>query len=174
MEYINTLNKFTKATLIAGLSLIIFGFIVRKAGIYFFWESSPIGWLFIIIGLVGLLANRIKYKKANGKKRLWEKIGIGFFGLILFIKTLLLFIVPFSGAYQASKEYIKTEPSIISEIGVIKSTTPKPSGSLETTNGYGTASLDIMVKGERKFIEVTVISTKNPGDAGWQVKQVIW
>ena len=67
-------SKFTKATLSIGLLFVIYGYVCRATGLYFFWESKSIGWAVIFIGLIGLLSDRVRIKKKDKKKSTLEKI----------------------------------------------------------------------------------------------------
>lgn len=77
-----------------------------------------------------------------------------------------------SDAYDAATEYLKSDPTIIDEIGDFKGFGLIPSGSVATTkiNGVesGNATFEIIVKGKRKYKDVTIDLEKAP-DKSWTV-----
>ena len=67
---------------------------------------------------------------------------------------------------------MKNNSDLKEEIGEVTGHTILPSGSIETTtdsNGtYGSASINLIIKGENKFIERIIFLTKSP-DEDWTV-----
>jgi hypothetical protein len=176
MEVFNQLNKFMKAIFIAAMLFILYGYVCRMAGIYFFWESKSIGWMLLCIAFIGLLLQRIKMKKMIRKKTIIEKTGIGFIIFTLFIKILLLAITPFTDAYAAAQQQLLNDPTIQKEIGTIHGFSIVPTGGIHTSTqtgkGNGSASITLILKGEKKFKEVTVVVTKNEDQQEWVVEEV--
>jgi len=86
-------------------------------------------------------------------------IGIAYFAfLFLFIGSAM----KNSDAYKVAISEIEKNEEIISEIGGIKDYGMMPTGSINTTNGYGEAQLNIKVIGNEKDLNVGVYLTKEP------------
>jgi hypothetical protein len=171
MEFFDQLNKFMKTILIVTALVIMYGYLCRYAGIYFFWESSYIGWLLLYTVFIGLLWQRIKMKRMIRKKPLPEKIAIGIIIFVLFIKGTLLFATPFSDAYVVAKKYLLADSAIRNEVGTIHSFSIVPEGSINTSKENdkhtGSAEITLIVKGEMKFKQVTVYLVKHDDQQEW-------
>ena len=61
-----------------------------------------------------------------------------------------------SDAAKVSKEFLRNNEKLKTEIGEVKDFGKFPTGSINTTNGDGTAQLNIKVIGERKEVNATV------------------
>jgi hypothetical protein len=172
MERIKELNNFTKTTLGLGLLLLVYGFISRIAPINFFWESISVGWGLIFLGIIGLLLSGINKRKANNRKTLWNKIGIGFICFIILIQTILIIVIPNTDAYSVSKKFIMNSEELKLEVGNIKGFGLIPTGgvSFQTdSNGEtGSANINLIIKGDRAFKSVTVFVFKDYGK-DWEV-----
>jgi hypothetical protein len=170
------LSKFTKTLLIAGLVFIIYGYLCRLANLYFFWESKSIGWTLLFIGIIGLLLNKIKIKTTENKKSIPEKIGIGLIAFILFIQTILIAVIPFTDAYSIAKISLASDQKLKSEIGNITGFGIIPTGAIQKTtdsNGeYGNATINLTVKGDKKFKDVTINVAKYADSPEWKVEGV--
>ena len=99
----NSMNRFTKILLLAGIAFTLYGYICRAAGIYFFWESKYIGWSLLFLGTITFLLSRVKRKKSQGRKSLLEKILIGILVFILSLQVVLVIVFPNTKAYLVSK-----------------------------------------------------------------------
>ena len=176
MEILKHLNKFTKTTLIIGLTLVVYGYLSRLVGLYFLWESKSIGWTILFIGLICFLSNRIKLKKSEKKKVVLEKIGIGLIVFVLFVQTLLMLIIPFTDAYYVAQSYAKNNITIKSQLGNIIGFGLIPNGSIQKTtdsNGdYGNAIINLTVKGDKKYMDVTIYVVKHIDTIVWQVEKI--
>lgn len=176
MDVFNQLSKFMKAILVAALLFTIYGYICRFAGIYFFWESKSIGWVLLFIALIGLLLQRIKMKKMINKESTGEKIAIGFIIFLLLVKTSLLVITPFTDAYAAAQKHLLNDSALQAEVGTIQGFSIIPSGKFNKSshNGRdtGSAAITLILKGEKKFKEVTVFVTKQEDQNEWVVEGV--
>ena len=176
METIKQLNKFTKTVLIAGLSLNLYGYLCRIIGIDFFWESRSIGWTLIFIGVIGFLSNRVKIKTAEKKKTLLEKIGIGIIIFILLVQTILIAVIPFTDAYSVAKTYLINDANLKTEIGNITGFGLIPTGGIQKTTDssgeYGSATINLTVKGGRAFKDITIYVVKNADSLDWRVEGI--
>mgnify|MGYP000294038924 CR=1 FL=1 len=172
----NNLSKFTKTFLAVGLIFVIYGYLSRLVGLYFFWESKSIGWAIIFIGLIGLLLDRIKIKKEKEKKSILEKIGIGVIAFILLIQTILIAVIPFTDAYSVAKEYIKNNEQLTDEIGTVNGFGLIPTGGIQKTTDsqgtYGSATINLTIKGKKKYKDVTVYVVKYADQPEWTVEQI--
>jgi len=163
-----------KIKLLFGLAivLIVFGYLVRGLDLYFFWESKPIGFVLLILSVLIILRLDITTRKSRKLKNIWSHIGFWFISFLLFVKLLMLVIIPNSDAYSAAKEYLENNSDIRAEYGEIVGLTILPSGSLEThtdSNGAsGFASINLILKGTNKFKEITVYVNKIPSE-NWAV-----
>ena len=173
METIKQLNKFTKTVLILGLTFILYGYICRQIGLYFFWESKSIGWTFFFIGIIGFLSNRIKIKTNEKKKTLLEKIGVGIIIFILVVQTVLISVISFTDAYSVAKLYIQNDVNLKNELGNITGFGLTPIGSIQKTSDasgdYGSATINLTVKGEKAFKDITIYVVKNVDSPDWKV-----
>jgi hypothetical protein len=176
MEIIKQLNKFTKTALITGLIFILYGYLCRLIGLYFFWESKSVGWTLLFIGVIGFLSNRIKIKTTEKKKTLLEKIGIGIITFILLVQTILITVIPFTDAYSVAKTYLINDTSLKTEIGNITGFGLIPTGGIQkTTNSsgdYGNATINLTVKGDKKFKDITIYVVKNVDSPEWKVEGI--
>lgn len=168
------LGKFTKLVSITGLTFVIYGYLSRLVGLYFFWESISIGWVIVFIGLISFLSSRIKTNREIGKETIPEKIGIGVIVFALLIQTILFSIVPFTDAYSEIKNHIKNNQELTRELGSIQGFGLLPTGSIQmTTNSdgsYGDATINLTIKGQKKFKDITVYATKHIEETEWIVE----
>ena len=73
-----------------------------------------------------------------------------------------------SDAYKVAISEIGQNEEILSEIGGIKDYGMMPTGSLNISNGYGEARLNIRVIGNEKDINVRVYLSKEP-NGKWEL-----
>jgi len=174
-EYIESLTKFTKITIVAAVVLIFYGFIARHTSTYFFWESKTIGFALLMIGLISLLTDDISIKKKAKKDTVIQKVGVGLIIFILFVRILFVIIIPQTDAYEVAKNYIKQSETIKNQLGEVKGFGLIPLGGIQKSsdaNGVkGSASLKIIIKGERKFKEVSVEVIKK-ANSDWKVETI--
>ncbi|PWG06162.1 RDD family protein [Polaribacter aquimarinus] len=93
--------------------------------------------------------------------RILVLIGIG----IVFFTFIFLFAgaaIKNSGAYKVAISEIEKNEEITSEIGGIKEYGLMPMGSVNISNGYGEAQLNIKVIGNKRDLNVGVYLTKEP------------
>jgi hypothetical protein len=173
MEPTKPLNNFTRKVLLAGLILILYGYLCRQIGLNFFWESKSIGWTLLYIGAIGFLVRRIKIKKTEKKRTLLEKIGIGILIFILLIQAGLIAMLPFTDAYPIAKAYLVNDAKLKNEIGNITGFGLTPSGGIQekkdASGEYGSVTINFIVKGDKKFKDVTIYVVKNPDSPEWKV-----
>lgn len=165
----------TKTIFLSGIALIAYGYLCRLLNIYFFWDSKTIGWIVLLIALVSYLFDLRRSRRRRGKKTIWVKIGICFFLFGLMLLPFVFFELKTSDAYQSAVEYLSSDLTTKSELGNIKGFGLVPTGSVQTItiNGAqsGEAYFDLIVKGDKKYKDVTVYLTKTP-DLFWTVTSV--
>ena len=170
------LSRFTKTFLITGMIFVTYGYICRIVGLFYFWESKSIGWAIIFIGLIGLLSDRIKIKNRSDKKTIPEKIGIGLIIFILLIQTILVSVLPFTDAYLVTKQYLNHNLELTDEVGAIERIGLIPAGEIQKTtdsNGtHGSATINLTVKGKRKYKDLTVYVIKYADQPEWIVTEI--
>jgi len=169
-------SLFTKAVLTSGALLVIYSYLCRWFGLYFFWESGSLGWSLVFIGLIGLLSDRVKAKKESNTKALFEKIGIGAIVFILFIRSILIIVIPFTDAYAIAKKYIKENGQIEEELGKVSGFGLIASGGIQKTTGpngtYGSATINLIVKGQNKYKDYSVYVVKYVDEPEWVVEGI--
>jgi len=93
--------------------------------------------------------------------RILALVGVG----IVFFTFIFLFVgsaMKSSDAYKVAISEIEQNEGILSETGGIKDYGMIPTGSINITNGYGEALLEIKIIGNEKDINVGVYLTKEP------------
>jgi hypothetical protein len=174
-EFTEKLRTYTKISIISGIGLLLFSLIVQKTGIYFFWESSWIGYTILLIGILLLLIDWKNIRKSKNLKTIWNKIGIGIVIFLLIVKTVVSIILPRTDAYEIAKSEIKSNNQITNEIGEIERISFIPTGGIQVSKDsqgeYGSATISFILKGNEKFKIVTILVTKYP-DTDWIVEQI--
>ncbi len=159
--------------MIATIAFLSYGYLCRLFGLYFFWESKTIGWILFWIAVIFILRDRIKLKKLQNKKTLFEKIGIGFSIFVIIIKCVLFFATQQTSAYDSAVSFIKTNPSIQNNVGTVNSVFLVPFGGMSmTTNSQGLAGqadLHFIVKGSKKYIDLNLLMNKE-FETDWQIE----
>jgi hypothetical protein len=167
------LTRRTKILLTSGLILIIYGYLCRSVGLYFFWESKSIGWTLLLIGIIKFLSDRIKLKKADKRKYLLEQIIIGVICFVFLIQAILLTVIPFSDAYTVAKTYLQNNNDIKNEVGAVTGFGLIPTGGIQKSTDSqgesGNAAITLTVKGDKKFKDVIIYLVKSPDTTAWVV-----
>jgi hypothetical protein len=175
LNFFNALSGFSRKLILVTAAFLLYGYLCRLLGIYFFWESKTIGWVLFCASVIFILRDRIKQKKQLQKKTLPEKIGIGLFVFIIIMKGVLFFATPKTSAYAAAINFIKTDPRIQNSTGRVESVFLVPMGGISmTTNAQGTAGsadLNFIVKGSEKYMDLNLLVNKD-FDTDWQVEVV--
>lgn len=128
-----------------------------------------------MIGFLTILINRLSNNTDEKNKLIGEKIGIGVISVLLLVQGILLFVFPKTDAYKSAKSFVENNEEIKQEIGDVMGITIKPYGgiSMQTKNGVGsgTANLELIVKGSKKFIDLSLLVIKEP-DTDWTVEGI--
>lgn len=175
MEFFKPRNIFLKLVCVSGLTLILYGYLSRLAGIYFFWESKSLGWFLLFIALIGLIQERIKRRKARNPeyKGYAEKCGILVAIFSLLLKITVFFLVSSSEVLTDAKTFLLNDSTTIAELGNIKSFSVVPWGGMNrqtnSTDGYRSATIILILKGEKKYRQLTISLTKQIDQKAWKV-----
>src|SRR5689334_1913039 len=169
------MSKFSKTILITGAILLTYGYLCRMLKIDFFWDSKTIGWIVLVIALLSYWIDLRKIKRREGKKIVWVTIGICFLVFGLMILPVAVFTLKTSDAYVAATEYLKSDQKVKDEFGDVNGFGLIPTGSVQTTtiNGAesGSATLKLIVKGDKKYTDVTIHLEKTP-ETFWTVTDI--
>jgi len=174
-EKFQSLAKGSQTLIILTGVLLLYGYLCRLIGLYFFWESKYIGWSLVAITIIFLVRERIQSKKLQERKATSEKVAIGLMIFVLSIQALLLVVIPQLGAYQIAKHYLQTDKSVSDEIGEVNSIILIPMGgyskSIASTGETGNADLNFIVKGKEKFKDYNIQVVKNE-NSDWTIVNV--
>lgn len=110
------------------------------------------------------------------KISVWKVIAAVLMALITtFILIFMIIILSLknSDSYQTAIAYIESSEEITETAGGIEGYGFFPSGSVQTSNGYGEAAYAIEVKGEDKDVYVEVYLTKKPAEE-WVVSEAYY
>ena len=170
------ISKFTTTILTLAIIFILYGYFCRVIEFNFFWESKSIGWSLLLIAGISYLADRIKIKKLQNNKTLFEKIGIGVTILYLCVQIILLVIFPFTDAYAAATAHLAHNSVLKSEVGNITEFRVIPTGNIQKKiNAHGesgSATINLIVKGNKKFKDITIYVVKRVENPGWTVRKI--
>lgn len=173
-RFFSQLNRFTRIVLIIAMVFIIYGYLCRMAGIRFFWESDSVGWSIFMVAVIGFLVSRIKRKRAEGKKVIGEKLIVGLLVFVLFLQVILVVVISNSNAYAAAQKQLKLDSALRAEVGNVSGFGLLPYGNIAVTSSvdkeFGTASISLIVKGDRKFTEMVVFMIKHPDSTEWKME----
>ncbi len=172
MKYLYFFSLRTRVLISITTIFLLYGYLCRFAGLYFFWESKTIGWVLFFITLIFFLLDRIKIENARNGKAVGEKIGIAVQILVLITKAVLLVAVPYTDSYAKAVDYIKSNQYIQSKTGTVKDIFFVPYGSTShqsTPNGAVEQSdLHFVVKGADKYIDLNLLMSKDV-DSDWEI-----
>lgn len=84
-------------------------------------------------------------------------------------------MISYTQAYKFAKDYIKNDRELINELGEIKGFGFIATGGIQISNNpngeQGSATFILIVKGEKKYKEVTVIVNKEV-DSDWKAEEI--
>jgi hypothetical protein len=173
LKQFNSLSDITKKVIIATIAFLLYGYLCRLVGLYFFWESKTIGWALFWVAVIFIMRDRMKQKRLQNKKTLIEKIGIGFSVFIILIKGVLFFVTQQTTAFESATNFIKTNQEIRNKVGTVKSIFFVPFGGMSmTTNSQGSAGqadLHFIVKGSERYIDLNLLLDKD-FETDWQIE----
>lgn len=152
---------------------LLYGYLCRFVGLYFFWESKTIGWVLFWLVVIFVLRDRIKDKKLQNKKTLLEKIGVGLSIFVIIIKGVMFFVVPQTTAFDRAVSFIKSNPTIQNNVGTVKNVFLVPLGRISMKTGpqgsAGEADLHFIIKGSKKFMDINLLMSKG-FETDWQIE----
>jgi len=153
--------------------LLLYGYLCRLLGIYFFWESKTIGWVLFWIMMIAILRDSIKHKKLQKRNTLPQKIGIGLSIFAILVKGVLFFVTQQTSAYDSALNFIKTNAEIQNKVGTVKGVFLVPFGGMSmSSNAHGSAGeadLYFIVKGDKKYIDLNLLMNKE-FTTDWQIE----
>lgn len=171
-----SLSQFTKITLLIGVLLVGYGIVCRLLNLYLFWESTVIGSTIILVGALSFFLDRIRIKRAHSKNTTGEKFAVGGISFILLMQAILYTTFFTTDAYRVAKNYVEHDENLANDLGKINNSVLLPFGNIITTidatGTYGDASFTFIVKGSKKFRELTVFVNKNVEDSEWKIVDV--
>ncbi len=175
-KFLSLLSPFTKVTALIGLILIIYSFLCREMGIYFFWESDYVGMFIFFIAAISFLSGLIKRKKQQSKKTALEKVIIGFIVFVMALMTFVIILFNNSDALAAAKKQLSQNQQIKSQVGNVTGFGLFLSGSMQVSSSNGKsaggAALSLTVKGDQRFKDFTVIMLKDPEKEDWEIESI--
>lgn len=175
MNVLKKINRPTRQVLAVALLLILYGYLCRAVHLYFFWESLTVGWELLLVGLIILLFGLIKQKKRAGRKYIWEGIGAGLLIFYIIVQVILYIALMNSDAYQAARTWLSHNDAIRAETGNIDRMVLIPagqfSGSSNARGTAGSATIEILIKGDKKFKDLTLYLDKQV-DTDWKVEYI--
>lgn len=150
-----SLTKTSQRVIILTAVLLLYGYLCRLLGLYFFWESKYIGWSLVCVAVIFLLRERMQSKKLQEKKTVSEKVAIGLMIFLLTVQAIMLIVIPRLDAYKIAREFLETNQFISDAVGEVTSITFIPMGGFSSTKNSagetGQADLNFIVKGKSKF-----------------------
>ncbi len=116
------------------------------------------------------IANTIVVKNPNKPAKLPRIIALGGMIVAFFIITIIFArtAMKSSAAYKVSINEIEQNQEILDKTGGIKGYGWMPAGSVNISNGMGSAQLEIKVEGNEMDLNVSVYLTKQP-DGEWEI-----
>ena len=178
MPFFNIRNNRLRFVSISGLLFILYGYLCRWTGIYFFWESKSVGWVLLFVSLIGLINQRIQRRKEKNSayKGYVEKCGIFAGVLSLLLKITVFFLVLSSEAYRDARKFLLNDSITIAEVGQIKNFSVVPWGGIhspaDSSGIYRSAKIILILKGEKKYKQLTVSLKKYPDQTEWKVSRI--
>ena len=169
------MSRLTKLIFLIGLVLLVYGYLCRILKIDFFWDSKVIGWIALFIALLSYCVDLRKTRIRHGKRIIWVTIGICFLIFGLALLPVVVFMLKTTEAYATALEYLKSDPNINEHVGNVRGFGFIPTGSVQTTTinriESGNAIFEIVVKGDKKYLDLTVYLEKKP-DSLWTVTYI--
>jgi hypothetical protein len=71
------LRILSRASVLASIFSLLYGYSCRTVGINFLWETISIGWIFLMLGIIGLLYDRIQIRRSESKKLIFQLLSGG-------------------------------------------------------------------------------------------------
>jgi succinate-acetate transporter protein len=173
LKHFNSFSELTKKLIIATVAFLVYGYLCRLVGLYFFWESKTIGWVLFWVSIIFILCEIIKDKKLQKKNTVPEKIGIGLSIFVVVTKAVLFFALQHTTAFDKAVKFIKTSQAIQTKVGVVDNISLVPFGgiglSTSSQGSAGQADLNFVVKGSKKYIDLHLLMNKDL-DTDWQIE----
>lgn len=161
-------NPFFKFLFLTSIFLIFFGYFVRFFNVYFFWESTSVGFGLLLLTIVQFFINDINARNEKEMNKVFSYILAIIIGFMILIQGIMAIVLPNTSAYITAKVLLKDDSDLTTEVGKIHSFSVLPKGSFSThSNQYGStgkANMTLIIKGEKKYLEKNVILEKELGE----------
>jgi hypothetical protein len=172
------MSRTTIVVFLAGILLLIYGYLCRLLSIYFFWDSKYIGWFSIICASLLLLIDIRMARKRRNQNIFFVRIFVAALIIILALEASAVFWVKTNNSYRQVSELIEKDPALKNELGDIRGFGGIPGISITDILKFPTSeSLTFMItiRGTKvyKEMEVTIARTTL---TSWSVisTQVLW
>ena len=167
------LSPFVKIMTVVGGVLFLYGSIAKSFGIFFFWESYYIGYVFLVISLGAVLFVEllilVKLFKVDNRDGWRTAIHILITSLVVFVSVTFYF----SDSLEEVKTELKTNEELIELVGKVEGFgwfTSGSTSSVTDSNGtVQTGNYNIIVKGNKAYAEVLVAFQKR-NENPWEIK----
>lgn len=173
LSFLNSFSDITRKLVIATFVFLLYGYLCRLVGLYFFWESKTIGWILFWVAIVFVLLDRIKLRKVQNKKTILEKVGIGISVFVVIVKAFLFFVMQQTSAYSSAINFIKSNREIQEKVGAVNGVFLVPFGGFSVTTGSqgeaGQADMHFIVKGSKKYVDLNLLLEKD-FSTDWQIE----
>lgn len=174
-NFFNTLSKLSQGLIIVTASFLIYGYLSRILGLYFFWESKNIGWAILFFAIISISIDKIKSNRIEKRNPVLQKISIGFCAFILFIQGIGYIVLSKADSNKAAEKFIFKDKSIKEKVGTIKSIVLIPVGSISVSSNSqgsgGQAEYNFIIKGEKEFMDLNLIMFKS-WNTDWEIVEV--
>ena len=133
-----------------------------------------IGFEMVMAGLIGVCVAWNRHNTGINRTTLPGKIGIGLIAFIFLIQGLLICLLPLSDGYKVSQVFLRNDTALAKQVGVIDNCSFTPWGAgmeyHDTGNvGSGSGAINWIVKGSKRYADVTVYVVKETTDTAWRV-----
>ena len=173
IRLLSQLNAITKFLLVTGSAFVVYDYLCHVAAIYFFWESSVIGWVLLLLGAISFFLNRINIKSSQNKGAGIGKVIVFVLLFFLVIRIIVFGAFISSDAFEAASSYLKTNEQVKHEIGPVSGVVLFSEGEINTTSNsdgeQGEGVLNLVAKGEREYKQFEVHLLKTNKINTWQV-----
>lgn len=154
------------------ITLYVCGHILKSSQIYFFWESIDVGYILFLLSLILIVRFDIKERKLNKVKSTVSKIIFGVLMLLLLTDIAVAIIIPNTDAYEVATKHFVEDKEITSHIGVVSGFYSTSESGIQVNSSEsgtsGSASINLIMKGDKKYVEYYVYLEKNVGSE-WQI-----
>ena len=158
------LSPFVKIMTVVGGVLLLYGKIAKSTGIFFFWESYYIGYVFIVISLGAVLFVELLIRVKLFKDYYREGWRTAFHLLLTGLVTLNFITFYFSDSLAEVKAELRTSEDVIDLVGEVEGfgwfTSGSTSSIIDSNGSLKIGDYNIIIKGNKAYAEVLVAFRK--------------